>query len=238
LVAGLNAARLAGQQDALRFSRTDSYIGVMIDDLTSRGVAEPYRMFTSRAEYRLSLRADNADVRLTPLAISLGIASRGRADRFEQYAAAIEAGRAILTSLSITPTEARRFGLKLNLDGQRRTAYELLAFPDFDLETLRPVWPELSAIDLKAGAALEIEANYAVYMDRQQADVAHIKRDEERFIPADFDFDRLSGLSNELKQKLAKARPYDVAQASRIDGMTPAAISLLLVHLRRGEVAA
>lgn len=238
LVAGLNAARLAGQQDAVRFSRTDSYIGVMIDDLTSRGVAEPYRMFTSRAEYRLSLRADNADVRLTPLSISLGIASRARADRFEQYAAAIEAGRAILTSLSITPTEARRFGLKLNLDGQRRTAYELLAFPDFDLETIRPVWPELSAIGSKAGAALEIEANYSVYMDRQRADVAHIKRDEERLIPADFDFDRLSGLSNELKQKLTKARPYDVAQASRIDGMTPAAISLLLVHLRRGDVAA
>ncbi|MBO9122041.1 MULTISPECIES: tRNA uridine-5-carboxymethylaminomethyl(34) synthesis enzyme MnmG [unclassified Rhizobium] len=238
LVAGLNAARLAGQQDAVRFSRTDSYIGVMIDDLTSRGVAEPYRMFTSRAEYRLSLRADNADVRLTPLAISLGIASRARSDRFAQYASAIETGRALLTSLSVTPTEARRSGLKLNLDGQRRTAYELLAFPDFDLETLRPVWPELDAIDSKAGAALEIEANYAVYMDRQQADVAHIKRDEERLIPAYFDFDRLSGLSNELKQKLAKARPYDVAQASRIDGMTPAAISLLLVHLRRGDVAA
>jgi len=238
LVAGLNAARLAGQQDAVRFSRTDSYIGVMIDDLTSRGVAEPYRMFTSRAEYRLSLRADNADVRLTPLAVSLGIASRARTDRYEQYASAIEAGRVLLTSLSVTPTEARRFGLKLNLDGQRRTAYELLAFPDFNLETLRPVWPELSAVDSKAGAALEIEANYAVYMDRQQADVAHIKRDEERLIPTDFDFDRLSGLSNELKQKLAKVRPYDIAQASRIDGMTPAAISLLLVHLRRGDVAA
>jgi tRNA uridine 5-carboxymethylaminomethyl modification enzyme len=238
LVAGLNAARLAGQQDAVRFSRTDSYIGVMIDDLTSRGVAEPYRMFTSRAEYRLSLRADNADVRLTPLAISLGIVSHARSDRFDRYASAIEAGRALLTSLSVTPNEARGFGLKLNLDGQRRTAYELLSFPDFDLETLRPVWPELMAIDWKAGAALEIEANYAVYMDRQQADVAHVKRDEERLIPADFDFDRLSGLSNELKQKLARIRPYDVAQASRIDGMTPAAISLLLVHLRRADVAA
>ncbi len=238
LVAGLNAARLAGQQDAVRFSRTDSYIGVMIDDLTSRGVAEPYRMFTSRAEYRLSLRADNADVRLTPLAMSLGIASRSRSERFDRYASAIEAGRALLMSLSVTPTEARRSGLKLNLDGQRRTAYELLAFPDFDLETLRPVWPELNAIDAEAGAALQIEANYAVYMDRQQADVAHIKRDEERVIPEDFDFDRLAGLSNELKQKLAKTRPYDVAQASRIDGMTPAAISLLLVHLRRGDVAA
>ena len=238
LVAGLNAARLAGQQDAVRFSRTDSYIGVMIDDLTSRGVAEPYRMFTSRAEYRLSLRADNADVRLTPLAMSLGIASRSRSERFDRYASAIEVGRTLLMSLSVTPTEARRSGLKLNLDGQRRTAYELLAFPDFDLETLRPVWPELNAIDAKTGAALQIEANYAVYMDRQQADVAHIKRDEERVIPDDFDFDRLAGLSNELKQKLTKTRPHDVAQASRIDGMTPAAISLLLVHLRRGDVAA
>ncbi|WP_160007550.1 tRNA uridine-5-carboxymethylaminomethyl(34) synthesis enzyme MnmG [Rhizobium sp. 18055] len=238
LVAGLNAARLASGDEAVRFSRTDSYIGVMIDDLTSRGVAEPYRMFTSRAEYRLSLRADNADVRLTPMAIRLGIASAVRQDRFERYSTALDAGRALLSSLSVTPNEARRVGLKLNLDGQRRTAYELLSFPDFELSDLKAAWPELDAIDSRAGEALEIEANYAVYMQRQQADVAHIKRDETRLIPSDFDFDRLAGLSNELKHKLEKVRPYDVAQASRIDGMTPAAISLLLVHLRRADAAA
>jgi tRNA uridine 5-carboxymethylaminomethyl modification enzyme len=139
--------------------------------------------------------------------------------------------------LAITPNEARRSGLKLNLDGQRRTAYDLLSYPDFSLGDLMTIWPELSTIGDKVGEALEIEASYAVYMQRQKADVAHIKRDEDRLIPADFDFGSLAGLSNELKQKLGTVKPYDVAQASRIDGMTPAAISLLLVHLRRAAAA-
>ena len=238
LVAGINAARLAGGEEAVRFSRTESYIGVMIDDLTSRGVAEPYRMFTSRAEYRLSLRADNADVRLTPLAMKIGLTSGKRSDRFRQYKQELDAGRALLSSLTVTPNEARKSGLKLNLDGQRRTAYDLLSYPDFALDDLKRIWPELGTIGGSVTEALEIEANYAVYMQRQQADVAHIKRDEDRTIPADFDFRRLAGLSNELKHKLSTIRPYDVAQASKVDGMTPAAISLLLVHLRRGEVAA
>jgi tRNA uridine 5-carboxymethylaminomethyl modification enzyme len=238
LVAGINAARLAGGEEAVRFSRTESYIGVMIDDLTSRGVAEPYRMFTSRAEYRLSLRADNADVRLTPLAMKIGLTSEMRSDRFRQYKQELDAGRALLSSLTVTPNEARKSGLKLNLDGQRRTAYDLLSYPDFALDDLKRIWPELGTIGGSVSEALEIEANYAVYMQRQQADVAHIKRDEDRTIPADFDFRRLAGLSNELKHKLSTIRPYDVAQASKVDGMTPAAISLLLVHLRRGEVAA
>jgi tRNA uridine 5-carboxymethylaminomethyl modification enzyme len=237
LVAGLNAARLASGSEAVRFSRTNSYIGVMIDDLTSRGVAEPYRMFTSRAEYRLSLRADNADVRLTPMASQLGLASSARQQKFVSYMSSLDAGRALLSSLAITPNEARRSGLKLNLDGQRRTAYDLLSYPDFSLGDLITIWPELSTIGDKVGEALEIEASYAVYMQRQKADVAHIKRDEDRLIPADFDFGSLAGLSNELKQKLVKVKPYDVAQASRIDGMTPAAISLLLVHLRRAAAA-
>jgi tRNA uridine 5-carboxymethylaminomethyl modification enzyme len=237
LVAGLNAARLASGSEAVRFSRTDSYIGVMIDDLTSRGVAEPYRMFTSRAEYRLSLRADNADVRLTPMASQLGLASSARQQKFVSYMSSLDAGRALLSSLSVTPNEARRSGLKLNLDGQRRTAYDLLSYPDFSLGDLMTIWPALSNIGDKVGEALEIEASYAVYMQRQRADVAHIKRDEDRLIPADFDFGSLAGLSNELKQKLGKVKPYDVAQASRIDGMTPAAISLLLVHLRRAAAA-
>ncbi|KQV20290.1 tRNA uridine 5-carboxymethylaminomethyl modification protein [Rhizobium sp. Root1203] len=238
LVAGINAARRTGGNEAVRFSRTESYIGVMIDDLTSRGVAEPYRMFTSRAEYRLSLRADNADVRLTPLAMTIGLASAQRSERFHRYKQALDAGRALLSSLTITPTEARKSGLKLNLDGHRRTAYDLLSYPDFALDDLKRIWPELGTIGGGVSEALEIEANYAVYMQRQQADVAHIKRDEDRTIPADFDFDRLAGLSNELKHKLSTMRPYDVAQASKVDGMTPAAISLLLVHLRRAEVAA
>ncbi|CDM59837.1 MULTISPECIES: tRNA uridine-5-carboxymethylaminomethyl(34) synthesis enzyme MnmG [Rhizobium] len=236
LVAGINAARLAGGQDEVRFSRTDSYIGVMIDDLTSRGVAEPYRMFTSRAEYRLSLRADNADIRLTPLAIQIGTASADRRDRFQAYCDALDAGRAKLTALSVTPSEAGRFGLKLNQDGQRRSAYDLLSYPDYNLEHLKQIWPALAEIGNRVAEALEIEASYAVYMQRQSADVAHVKRDEDRLIPADFDFDVLSGLSNELKQKLRSVRPYNLAQATKIDGMTPAAISLLLVHLRRGSM--
>ena len=238
LVAGINAARLAGGEEAVRFSRTESYIGVMIDDLTSRGVAEPYRMFTSRAEYRLSLRADNADVRLTPLAMKIGLTSGKRSDKFRQYKQELDAGRALLSSLTVTPNEARKSGLKLNLDGQRRTAYDLLSYPDFALDDLKRIWPELGTIGGSVSEALEIEANYAVYMQRQQADVAHIKRDEDRTIPADFDFRRLAGLSNELKHKLSTIRPYDVAQASKVDGMTPSAISLLLVQLMRGEVAA
>ena len=236
LVAGINAARLAGDQDEVRFSRTDSYIGVMIDDLTSRGVAEPYRMFTSRAEYRLSLRADNADVRLTPLAIQIGAASAGRRHRFQVYRDALDAGRARLKALSVTPREAADFGLKLNQDGQRRSAYDLLSYPDFGLQDLKQVWPVLGEMDGRVAEALEIEASYAVYMQRQSADIAQVKRDEDRVIPGDFDFGALSGLSNELKQKLRIARPYDVAQAAKIDGMTPAAISLLLVHLRRGAM--
>ncbi len=237
LVAGLNAAQSASGSEAVRFSRTDSYIGVMIDDLTSRGVAEPYRMFTSRAEYRLSLRADNADVRLTPMALQLGLTSTARQQKFASYVSSLDIGRALLSSLTVTPNEARRSGLRLNLDGQRRTAYDLLSFPDFNLEDLKTVWPELSTIGEKVGEALEIEASYAVYMQRQRADVAHIKRDEDRLIPSDFDFGSLAGLSNELKQKLGKVKPHDVAQASRIEGMTPAAISLLLVHLRRAAAA-
>ncbi len=235
LVAGLNAARRAGDQEAVRFSRTESYIGVMIDDLTSRGVAEPYRMFTSRAEYRLSLRADNADVRLTPMAIEIGLASTARQRRFEIYQHDLETGRDMLRSLQATPNEARRAGLKLNLDGQRRSAYELLSYPDHSFDDLRRVWPELEAVKPSIADALEIEANYAVYMQRQLSDIEQVKRDENRLIPADFDFGLLSGLSNELKQKLRTSKPYDVSQATKIDGMTPAAISLLLVHLRRSE---
>lgn len=237
LVAGLNAARLAGGSDPFILSRTNSYIGVMIDDLTSRGVAEPYRMFTSRAEYRLSLRADNADVRLTPIGLEIGCVSRGRAQRFAAYNEQLDAARAMLQSLDTTPNEARRAGLMINLDGQRRTAYELLSYPDFSLADIAKIWPDIATLDARIGEAMDIEASYAVYMKRQAVDIADIKRDEDRLIPADFDYSQLSGLSNELKQKLQRAEPYSIAQAAKIDGMTPAAISLLLVHLRRADMA-
>ncbi len=237
LVAGLNAARLAGDSEAVLFSRTDSYIGVMVDDLTTRGVAEPYRMFTSRAEYRLTLRADNADERLTPLAIELGIASHARRARYETYAAALEEVRAALKARSLTPNQAAAHGLKLNQDGQRRTAYDLLAYPDQDFEGLISIWPELAETEAKVRSAIEIEAAYAVYLDRQASDIAQVRKDEGRAIPEDFDYAALPGLSNELKGKLAQARPATIAQASRIDGMTPAALSLLLVRLKTGRSA-
>ncbi|GAJ95707.1 tRNA uridine-5-carboxymethylaminomethyl(34) synthesis enzyme MnmG [Rhizobium rhizogenes] len=233
LIAGLNAARLAAGGDAIQLSRTESYIGVMIDDLTSRGVAEPYRMFTSRAEYRLSLRADNADVRLTPLGLTIGCVGSARADRFGNYMEKLEWARAQLKALSVTPSEAEKAGLHLNKDGQRRTAYDLLSYPEHSIDSLSGLWPKLRAIDRRVVEAVEIEAAYAVYMDRQTSDIVQVRREEERLIPQDFDFSILSGLSNELKQKLAKAQPKNIAQASRIDGMTPAAISLLLVHLRK-----
>jgi tRNA uridine 5-carboxymethylaminomethyl modification enzyme len=233
LIAGLNAARLAAGGDAIQLSRTESYIGVMIDDLTSRGVAEPYRMFTSRAEYRLSLRADNADVRLTPLGLTIGCVGGARAARFGDYMEKLEWARAQLKALSVTPSEAEKAGLHLNKDGQRRTAYDLLSYPEHSIDSLSSLWPELRSIDRRVIEAVEIEAAYAVYMDRQTSDIVQVRREEERLIPQDFDFSALSGLSNELKQKLAKAQPKNIAQASRIDGMTPAAISLLLAHLRK-----
>ncbi|MCJ9669172.1 MULTISPECIES: tRNA uridine-5-carboxymethylaminomethyl(34) synthesis enzyme MnmG [unclassified Neorhizobium] len=237
LVAGLNAARKASGGDAYHFSRADSYIGVMVDDLTSRGVTEPYRMFTSRAEYRLSLRADNADVRLTENAIELGCVGAERASRFRDYTQALDAGRELLQSRNLTPNEAHRFGLKLNKDGQRRTAYELLAYPDQSLNALTAIWPELEQLPPKVAEALEIEASYAVYMNRQAADIHATHRDEARVIPQAFDFSALPGLSNELKLKLTAANPGNLAQASKVDGMTPAALALILALLRKEEAA-
>ena len=233
LVAGLNAAHLAAGKLPFHFSRTQSYIGVMVDDLTSRGIAEPYRMFTSRAEYRLSLRADNADMRLTPIAAELGCLSPARQERFDAFNVNLIEARTLLKTLSLTPPEASRFGIKLNQDGQRRTAYDLLSYTDHSLSSLRTVWPELADIDKRVADAVEIEAIYAVYMDRQASDIAEVAREEERHIPVDFDFSALPGLSNELKQKLQRARPTNIAQASRVDGMTPAAIALILAFLRK-----
>jgi len=237
LVAGLNASLYAGDADPIHFSRTESYIGVMIDDLTSKGVSEPYRMFTSRAEYRLSLRVDNADLRLTPIGQMAGIIGHDRQKRFADFISDLDRGRELMKSISISPSQAAKQGLKLNQDGQRRSVYEMLAYPDITMETLTAHWPELRALNTKVAEVLEIEASYAVYMQRQSADIVDIKRDEDRKIPNDFDFQSLSGLSNELKQKLEKARPENIAQAARVDGMTPAAISLLLALLRKGSAS-
>lgn len=235
LVAGINAALIAGGSDPVTFSRTDSYIGVMIDDLTSRGVAEPYRMFTSRAEYRLTLRADNADLRLTPLGLKIGCVGGERGRRFASYRDSLDAAIQELSSRSVSPTGAAQFGLSVNQDGRKRTGLELLSYPDISLTDLYRVWPEIVPFDRKIAAAVEIQASYSVYVERQSADILAARREEERLIPPSFDFAGLAGLSNELKQKLSAAQPWSIAQAAHVDGMTPAALSLLIAHLKRRE---
>lgn len=238
LLAGLNAARTASGADAVRIGRGDAYIGVLVDDLTGRGVSEPYRMFTSRAEFRLSLRADNADERLTPLAMKLGIASADRSRRFEAARRLLDEARALARGVSLTPSEAAGYGLGVNQDGVRRSAYDLLAYPGIDVAWLARVEPAFASIDSKTAEALEIESKYAVYLDRQRADVERLRHEEARLIPADLDFSALPGLSNELKHKMKQRRPRSVADAQRIDGMTPAALALIVAHIRNSEGAA
>lgn len=233
LVAGLNAALKVQGREACVFSRTSSYIGVMIDDLTTRGVSEPYRMFTSRAEYRLSLRADNAERRLTPLAIALGGVKRGRIDKFNHYFDSLSKCLDDLNHLDLSPSEADKHGIALNKDGIRRTAYQMLSYPDVSLEQILAVWPALAAYDEKIIRAAAVDAVYAVYLGRQQQDIAHRQKEESRVIPVDFEYRVLPGLSNELKQKLELVRPPSIGHAERIEGMTPAAIALILSQLRR-----
>lgn len=233
LVAGINAARYAGAQESVRFSRTDSYIGVMIDDLTSRGVAEPYRMFTSRAEYRLSLRADNADMRLTPLGITIGCVGVDRASKFSTYAAQRADLYERLGSLVASPNEMSAVGVSVNQDGRRRSAREILSYPEISWADVVRVWPELAAENGRIAEAVEIDCLYHVYLERQASDVADVRAEENREIPREFDYVALSGLSNELKAKLTAQRPLNVAQAARIEGMTPAAVALLVAHLRK-----
>lgn len=236
LVAGLNAALLVQGRESCLFSRTNSYIGVMIDDLTTKGVSEPYRMFTSRAEYRLSLRADNAEQRLTPLAIELGCLSFQRVDKFATYFDSLSKCLVDLNARNLTPNQAASRGISLNKDGLRRSAFQLLSYPEVSLEQILSVWPDLKGYGDKVLAAAAVDAAYAVYLDRQQQDIAQRQKEEARAIPADFDYGVLNGLSNELKQKLERIRPPSIGHAERIEGMTPAAIALLLAHLRRTDM--
>ena len=233
LVAGLNAAALAGGGQPIVFDRAEGYLGVMIDDLVTRGVTEPYRMFTSRAEYRLTLRADNADQRLTPKGLAIGCVGRERADRFAGKMAALDAARALARAHAITPNAAARHGLSLNRDGLRRTAFELLSYPDVDTGTIARIWPEFANLESKVAEQLEIDAKYAVYLDRQAADVAAFRRDECLELAVDVDYALIRGLSNEARQKLIAIRPRTIGQAGRIDGMTPSALTLLAAHVRR-----
>ncbi|MBV5266167.1 tRNA uridine-5-carboxymethylaminomethyl(34) synthesis enzyme MnmG [Pinisolibacter aquiterrae] len=233
LVAGLNAARSAAGVEPVVFSRAESYIGVMIDDLVTRGITEPYRMFTSRAEFRLSLRADNADRRLTPRGIAWGLVDAERRSVFTTRLGEIEACEARLRAISLTPTEAERAGINLNRDGRRRSLFEILAHPEVTFETVRRFCPELETVSDSVAEQIEIDAKYAVYLDRQHDDLERLRRDEQVALPDDLDYASLPGLSNEMRQKLAATRPQTLGQAGRIDGMTPAALTLVLAHVRK-----
>jgi len=235
LVAGLNAAAAVLGLDPVHFSRSESYIGVMIDDLVTRGVSEPYRMFTSRAEFRLSLRADNADQRLTPLGISLGCVSEARKALFSNRIEKLEAGKELLESKTFTTGQLANAGLTIKQDGTRRTAYQILSFPNVDFQTLIEIDDIFSQIGPVTQAQLKKDALYATYIERQKRDVDAMKRDEDQEIPLSFSYERLDGLSNELKTKLMATRPQNLAQAARIDGMTPAAIALLLAKIRQAS---
>ena len=237
LLAGLNAARRASGSAQVVLSRTEAYIGVMIDDLTSRGVSEPYRMFTSRAEFRLSLRADNADERLTPKAIELGIASEHRTRRFDQHTKSLAEARKLALETSVTPTEAERHGLAVNKDGVRRTAYDLLTYPDVDVAWLVRLNPAFAGVDAKTAERLETEAKYSVYLERQKANVEQIRHEESHLISADLDFAHIPGLSNELRQKMQERRPRSIADAQRMEGMTPAALAIIVAHSHNAEAS-
>jgi len=229
LVAGLNAALSIKSKEYI-FKRSNSYIGVMVDDLTLKGVSEPYRMFTSRAEYRLTLRSDNADLRLTPIAKELGLSTSTRLEKFKQKINLLENGKKTLKNLEFTPNFIEKFDIKINKDGKRRTALDLLSYPEVTYSKLVPIWNELKNLDLPKDIVeqIEIEAHYKGYLKKQDSDIISLKRDENIKIPINFDFNELSSLSNELKEKLIKAKPQNISQVSRIEGMSPAAVNLIL----------
>jgi tRNA uridine 5-carboxymethylaminomethyl modification enzyme len=237
LVAGLNAALSAQGKNPHHFSRSDSYIGVMVDDLITRGVAEPYRMFTSRAEFRLSLRADNADQRLTPIGQELGLIGEERKAVFSEKAEKLATGKSLLEEKGYTPKEINAAGIAVNQDGNRRTAFQVLAFPEVGFGELTALDERFGKIEPKIQDQLDRDALYANYIERQKRDVEAMRRDETQIIPSEFDFDVIEGLSNELKAKLNAVRPSNLGQAGRIDGMTPAALTLLLAKLRQAKKA-
>ena len=237
LVAGLNAAREASGAEPASFARDEAYIGVLIDDLVTRGVTEPYRMFTSRAEFRLTLRADNADQRLTGRGLALGCVGPERAAVFHVKQRALDEARALAASLTLTPSEAARAGLPVKADGQRRDVLQLLACPGVDLDRLATIWPAIGGWRADVAEQITIDAAYAGYLDRQTADVEAFRRDEALRLPADLDYGAVGGLSNEVRDKLLAVRPLTLGQASRIEGVTPGALTALLAHVRRPRAA-
>ena len=237
LMAGLNAARSASGADPAIFGRDEAYIGVMVDDLVTRGVTEPYRMFTSRAEFRLTLRADNADQRLSGRGIELGCVGSDRAKMFHVKQSALTEARARAAELNLTPNEANRLGLKVKADGARRNLLHLLARPDIDFGDLIPVWPELAAWAPEVREQVEIDAAYAGYLDRQAVDAQAFRSEEALALPAGLDFAAIGGLSNEVREKLTRVQPATLGQAGRIEGVTPGALAALLAHVRKAKAA-
>jgi tRNA uridine 5-carboxymethylaminomethyl modification enzyme len=235
LLASLNAAALVSGGQAITFDRAESYIGVMVDDLTTRGVNEPYRMFTSRAEYRLRLRADNADQRLTDKGIDIGCVGAARAQHHRRKQDALDEARAFARSVSLTPREAEKHGLTLNQDGQRRTAFELLSYPHIEMADLAKIWPRFGELAPRIAEQVEIDAKYEVYLTRQNADIEAYRRDESFALPDGLDYASMPGLSNEAKQKLIKHQPRTIGHAAKIDGITPAALTLVVAHVKRGR---
>lgn len=233
LMAGLNAARAADNQDPVILDRADAYIGVMIDDLVTLGTNEPYRMFTSRAEYRLQLRADNADQRLTPIGLKAGCVGAFRERQFQKKMNAVSSAIQLAKSIKVTPNELATYGLEVNKDGIRRSALELLARPEISVEKLGEIWPVLKSITKEAAEQLEIKGRYAGYMDRQEADIRAFRKDESLKLPTNLDYDQIGGLSNEIKIKLGRAKPTTLGAAARISGVTPAALTALLGYVRR-----
>ncbi len=236
LLAGANAGLAAKGSEEIVLSRTESYLGVMVDDLVTRGVSEPYRMFTSRAEFRLYLRSDNADQRLTPLGVATGLVGPERRELFAAKADALANGRAMLDRLTTSPTQARKAGIAVNADGQARSAFEILSYPDVTADDVVRLFPEVEVVPAKILEQLTIDAQYAVYLDRQKADIEAVRRDEQREIPDWLDYNEIPGLSIEVRQKLNDRKPGTLAQAQAIDGVTPAAVTLLLSVIRRGSL--
>ena len=236
LIAGLNAARAAGGQDALILDRAEAYIGVMIDDLVTKGVSEPYRMFTARAEYRLTLRADNADQRLTAKGMAAGLVGAQRAAHFEAKMSKLQKARALAEGWQMTPNQAGDKGLHIRADGVRRNMIELLAYPSITWQDLAAIWPDMAGWDDETRFQIETDARYAGYLDRQKADIEAFRRDEALQLPKDIDYLSLEGMATEVRQKLAAARPVTLGQAARLDGMTPAALTLLLHHARKSDI--
>jgi tRNA uridine 5-carboxymethylaminomethyl modification enzyme len=234
-MAGLNAALALGGKEPFLLDRAEAYIGVMIDDLVTRGTEEPYRMFTSRAEYRLRLRADNADQRLTPRGMAIGCIGTTRRDAYRAKEGALTQARGFMQSVTLTPNEAAAHGLSLNADGVRRTAHRLLGHPGIEFAALSAIWPEMTGWTPEIQEQIEIEAHYDSYIERQDADISAFRRDEGLPIPESLDYAAIGGLSNEVREKLSRARPATLGAAGRIPGVTPAALTAVLAHVRQKE---